>query len=243
MLNALGGGKRYRGRAVRPLSGPVPVQRGGAAPSRRILFFDPQRVRSHVEQGWWRSDTLSGWLRRTARERPDGAALGGRAGHRLICGARREGRGRLRPGSTTTPESGRATWLPSSFRTCASTVEILLAVSAPRQGSPPACAPASDNSPRTGSGSASTSARAASRSIDSVTGVDTCAGGARKRTACSRSSRGIRSPGRRARGGRDAPRSLPGASSDALTLRTLGVEVVVGDRVAKVHHAHEGSAS
>ena len=32
-------------------------------------------MRAYVEQGWWRSDTLSGWLRRNARADPDGATL------------------------------------------------------------------------------------------------------------------------------------------------------------------------
>src|SRR2546422_9434737 len=37
--------------------------------------FDAQREREFVTQGWWRDDTLSRWLARHARERPDSQAV------------------------------------------------------------------------------------------------------------------------------------------------------------------------
>lgn len=40
-------------------------------------------------QGWWRGETLPGWLERAARERPDGAAIvardGGVVGYRKLA--------------------------------------------------------------------------------------------------------------------------------------------------------------
>ena len=74
MLNALGGGKRYRAERFVPYQDHFRFSEE-ALRLRAAFSFDPERVRSYVEQGWWRSDTLSGWLRRNARERPDGAAL------------------------------------------------------------------------------------------------------------------------------------------------------------------------
>lgn len=74
VLNALGGGRRYRTERFVPFQDHFRFSEEALA-LRAAFSFDPERVRGYVEQGWWRSDTLSGWLRRNARERPEGAAL------------------------------------------------------------------------------------------------------------------------------------------------------------------------
>ena len=74
VLNALGGGRRYRAERFVPFQDHFRFSEEALA-LRAAFSFDPERVRGYVEQGWWRSDTLSGWLRRNARERPEGAAL------------------------------------------------------------------------------------------------------------------------------------------------------------------------
>ncbi len=74
VLNTLGGGRRYRAERFVPFQDHFRFSEEALA-LRAAFSFDPERVRGYVEQGWWRSDTLSGWLRRNARERPEGAAL------------------------------------------------------------------------------------------------------------------------------------------------------------------------
>ena len=128
MLNALGGGKRYRAERVVPFQDHFRF--GEEALRLRAAFsFDPERVRSHVEQGWWRSDTLSGWLRRNARERPDGTALvdergtvsfSGLAARVAAIAAGLHHHGAVRPGDVV------AVQLPNGREH----VEILLAASA-----------------------------------------------------------------------------------------------------------------
>lgn len=74
MLNELGGGKRFRAERMGP-----PQDHFRYSPealSMRASFaFDPARVRSYVETGLWRDDTLSKWLARNAAERGDAPAL------------------------------------------------------------------------------------------------------------------------------------------------------------------------
>ena len=74
MLNTLGGGRRYREERFVPYQDHFRFSEE-ALSLRAAFSLDPERVRAYVEQGWWRSDTLHGWLRRNARERPDEAAL------------------------------------------------------------------------------------------------------------------------------------------------------------------------
>ena len=74
LLNALGGGRRYRAERFVPFQDHFRFSEEALA-LRAAFSFDPERVRGYVEQGWWRSDTLSGWLRRNARANPEGAAL------------------------------------------------------------------------------------------------------------------------------------------------------------------------
>lgn len=74
VLNALGGGRRYRAERFVPFQDHFRFSEEALA-LRAAFSFDPERVRGYVEQGWWRSDTLSGWLRRNVRANPEGAAL------------------------------------------------------------------------------------------------------------------------------------------------------------------------
>ena len=74
MLNTLGGGRRFRAERFIPFQDHFRFSEE-ALSLRAAFSFDPERVRGYVEQGYWRSDTLSGWLRRNARANPEGAAL------------------------------------------------------------------------------------------------------------------------------------------------------------------------
>ena len=74
MLNALGGGRRYREERFVPFQDHFRFSEEALA-LRAAFSLDPERVRAWVDQGWWGSDTLSGWLRRNARADPDGTAL------------------------------------------------------------------------------------------------------------------------------------------------------------------------
>ena len=74
VLNALGGGRRYREERLVPFQDHFRFSEE-ALSLRAAFSLDPERVRAYVEQGWWGSDTLSGWLRRNARADPEGAAL------------------------------------------------------------------------------------------------------------------------------------------------------------------------
>ena len=119
MLNTLGGGRRYREERFVPFPDHFRYREEALA-LRAAFSLDPERVRAYVEQGWWGSDTLSGWLRRNARADPDGAALVDERGTVSNAGPSKRASHRSPEGSTT-PGSGRGTWSPSSFRTFAST--------------------------------------------------------------------------------------------------------------------------
>ena len=74
VLNTLGGGRRYREERFVPFQDHFRFSEEALA-LRAAFSLNPERVRAYVEQGWWGSDTLSGWLRRNARTDPDGVAL------------------------------------------------------------------------------------------------------------------------------------------------------------------------
>ena len=127
MLNALGGGRRYREERFVPFQDHFRFSEE-ALSLRAAFSLDPERVRNYVEEGWWGSDTLSGWLRRNARADPDGAALVDERG--TVSNAALEGRveslvrglhhAGIRPGDVV------AVQLPNVREH----IEILLAVSA-----------------------------------------------------------------------------------------------------------------
>ena len=73
-LNNLGGGRRYR---VERYDDPSDHHRydEDATRLRSAMRFDPELARHYVEAGWWRDDTLRGWLAIHAAERGDAVAL------------------------------------------------------------------------------------------------------------------------------------------------------------------------
>lgn len=73
-LLELGGGKRFRAEKFTPHLDRFRYSEAALA-LRAALAFDPQRAREYVARGWWRDDTLTGWLARHAAERPDAPAL------------------------------------------------------------------------------------------------------------------------------------------------------------------------
>ena len=73
-LLELGGGKRFRAEKFTPHLDRFRYSEA-ALTLRAALAFEPQLVRTYVERGWWRDDTLTGWLARHAGERPDAPAL------------------------------------------------------------------------------------------------------------------------------------------------------------------------
>lgn len=126
VLNALGGGRRYRAERFVPFQDHFRFSEEALA-LRAAFSFDPERVRGYVEQGWWRSDTLSARLRRNVRANPGGAALADGRGAisnaelearvaAITAGLHRAG---VRPGDVV------AVQLPNT-REC---VEVFLAVS------------------------------------------------------------------------------------------------------------------
>jgi acyl-CoA synthetase (AMP-forming)/AMP-acid ligase II len=70
----LGGGRRYRPERVVRLEDRFRYSED-ALRLRGAFKFDPERTRRYVEQGWWRDDTLPGWLSSHSRTRPDAPAL------------------------------------------------------------------------------------------------------------------------------------------------------------------------
>ena len=73
-LLELGGGKRFRAEKFTPHLDRFRYSEAALA-LRAALAFDPQQARAFVARGWWRYDTLTGWLARHAGERPDAPAL------------------------------------------------------------------------------------------------------------------------------------------------------------------------
>ena len=73
-LFALGGSKRYRGEHHRDPAEQFAL-RAGALRLRQTLSFDPERVRTYYDQGWWRNETLRDWTDRAAGSNPDRAAI------------------------------------------------------------------------------------------------------------------------------------------------------------------------
>ncbi len=73
-LLELGGGKRFRLEKFTPHLDRFRYSEA-ALELRAALAFDPMRVRDYVSRGWWRDDTLTGWLAGHARERPDAPAI------------------------------------------------------------------------------------------------------------------------------------------------------------------------
>ncbi|MFM9887366.1 MAG: class I adenylate-forming enzyme family protein [Burkholderiales bacterium] len=70
----LGGGRRFRPERVVPLEERFRYSEN-ALRLRAALRFDPNLVRHYVKQGWWRDDTLHGWISRHTLERPTSTAL------------------------------------------------------------------------------------------------------------------------------------------------------------------------
>lgn len=70
----LGGGKRFRAEKVTRLEDRFRFSEN-ALRLRAAMAFDPQQVSEYLRRGWWRDDTLSGWVLRHARERPEAPAL------------------------------------------------------------------------------------------------------------------------------------------------------------------------
>ena len=70
----LGGGRRYRPERVVRLEDRFSYSED-ALRLRAAFKFDPELARRYVEQGWWRDDTLPGWLSSHSRTRPDAPAL------------------------------------------------------------------------------------------------------------------------------------------------------------------------
>ncbi|MCG8690841.1 MAG: acyl--CoA ligase, partial [Minwuiales bacterium] len=73
-LNDLGGGRRFRADRFTPHMDHFRFSED-ALDLRAAMAFDPDRVRHYVEAGWWRDDTLSGWLDRHADASPDNPAI------------------------------------------------------------------------------------------------------------------------------------------------------------------------
>ncbi|MSQ18983.1 MAG: hypothetical protein EXR39_05360 [Betaproteobacteria bacterium] len=70
----LGGGRRFRPERVIPLAERFKFSES-ALRLRAALRFDPLLVREYIRHGWWRDDTLHGWISRHVKERPDAPAL------------------------------------------------------------------------------------------------------------------------------------------------------------------------
>ncbi|MBK6864810.1 MAG: acyl--CoA ligase [Ideonella sp.] len=70
----LGGGRRFRAEKVTRLEDRFRFSEN-ALRLRAAMAFDPQQVGEYLRRGWWRDDTLSGWIARHAKERPEAPAL------------------------------------------------------------------------------------------------------------------------------------------------------------------------
>jgi acyl-coenzyme A synthetase/AMP-(fatty) acid ligase len=72
----LGGGRRYRQEKVTPLEDRFRYSED-ALRLRAALSFRPEAVERYVTAGYWRDETLSGWIALHAKARPDAPALSG----------------------------------------------------------------------------------------------------------------------------------------------------------------------
>src|SRR5262249_27091693 len=70
----LGGGRRYRQERTVPLDQRESYS-ADALRLRAALRFDAARATPDAEKGWAAEDTLTGWISRHARERPEGLAV------------------------------------------------------------------------------------------------------------------------------------------------------------------------
>jgi len=70
----LGGGRRYRPERVVRLEDRFSYSED-ALRLRGAFRFDAELARRYVERGWWRDDTLPGWLSSHSKTRPDAPAL------------------------------------------------------------------------------------------------------------------------------------------------------------------------
>jgi acyl-coenzyme A synthetase/AMP-(fatty) acid ligase len=73
-LLELGGSKRFRVERVVPLEERFRFGEN-ALRLREAMKFDAERTRMYIEQGWWRNDTLPGWLARDATGKPNAPAV------------------------------------------------------------------------------------------------------------------------------------------------------------------------
>ena len=73
-LNVLGGGRRFRRERFRSPAD-QPAYADNAMRVRAAMRFPPELAKRYVEAGWWRDDTLSGWLARNVETRPEDPAM------------------------------------------------------------------------------------------------------------------------------------------------------------------------
>lgn len=73
-LLELGGGRRFRPERFVPLEERFRYSEH-ALRLRAAFRFDGERARHYVQQGWWRDDTLHGWITRWAGATPDAPAI------------------------------------------------------------------------------------------------------------------------------------------------------------------------
>ncbi len=78
-LNKLGGSKRFRVERMTPLQDHFRYSED-ALSLRSAFAFEAETVRSYVEQGYWKNDTLRSWLNRNADTNPGGLAITGAGG-------------------------------------------------------------------------------------------------------------------------------------------------------------------
>ncbi len=73
-LNSLGGGRRFRSDSLMDATTKTHPTKHGLA-LKATMTFDPERARHYIDMGYWRGDTMSQWLARHLRERPDAPAI------------------------------------------------------------------------------------------------------------------------------------------------------------------------
>lgn len=73
-LLELGGGRRFRAERFTPHLDRFAYDED-ALELRAAMAFRPDAARKYVEEGWWRDDTLTGWLAKVVAARPDAPAI------------------------------------------------------------------------------------------------------------------------------------------------------------------------